>query len=508
VVGTTGSGKTNTCLTLLSQLAEQRVPFLVIEPVNAGLNEYRALKHLPACATDAFRLQVFTLGDEDTAPFALNPLEIVPGDTMDAHISRLMTCLRAALPMWPPLPAIFAAALQRTYLKAGFLPRTRVAPGEPFPSMYDFADELGYVANHEVQHGGEVRQNIIGATTLRLQALMNGAAGRTLGARRSIPLDDLLARPTILELRHIGDDGDKALIMALILMRIAAAQELAGRRPEPGRPRHVILIEEAHRLLSAQPAGASDQQETTRGEVAQSFAHMLAETRKYGQSVIIAEQLPQKLVRDALGNTGLKIAHLLGSREDREALAATMRLDTPQQEALASLPPGEALVYSQGQEAPVRVSIDFVSARWPELRIDPDTIPDDREISAWMEPVNRRLLPYRLPFWGCAGCQSQCINRGAGEAMVRLSEAVQAVDQLTNSGGAGGDRALPRLVEAVDIHLSTIGIVRPARDLRYCAAIHLLYKTCGSLVDSSGVWERLSTYLTQAALIGRQERGA
>jgi hypothetical protein len=99
VAGTTGSGKTNTCMSLLIQLWEQKLPFLVIEPATV---QYRSLIQSPIGKD----LRIFTLGDESTSPFRLNPLEILPGVTVETHISQIQVCLESAVPSFGALPSL------------------------------------------------------------------------------------------------------------------------------------------------------------------------------------------------------------------------------------------------------------------------------------------------------------------------------------------------------------------------------------------------------------------
>src|SRR5207245_10942761 len=73
LTGMTGSGKTTSAFNLLLQLYRHGVPFLVLEPVKP---EDRSL------ATCIQGLQVFTVGDEMTAPFRLNIFEPPPGVTV------------------------------------------------------------------------------------------------------------------------------------------------------------------------------------------------------------------------------------------------------------------------------------------------------------------------------------------------------------------------------------------------------------------------------------------
>ena len=41
------------------------------------------------------------------------------------------------------------------------------------------------------------------------------------------------------------------------------------------------------------------------------FADLLAEVRAYGEGLVIAEQIPAKLIPDAIKNTAVKIVHRL-----------------------------------------------------------------------------------------------------------------------------------------------------------------------------------------------------
>jgi len=93
ITGMTGSGKTTSCFNLLLQLYRLGVPFLVIEPVKS---EYRSL------LTQIPSLQVFTLGDEDTAPFRLNIFEPPPGVKLQTHVENLEGAWNASFVQYAP----------------------------------------------------------------------------------------------------------------------------------------------------------------------------------------------------------------------------------------------------------------------------------------------------------------------------------------------------------------------------------------------------------------------
>ena len=63
-----------------------------------------------------------------------------------------------------------------------------------------------------------------------------------------------------------------------------------------------MVIEEAHRLLRARREGRAS------AHAVELFATMLlAEIRAYGEGLVIAEQIPSKLVSDVVKNTALKV---------------------------------------------------------------------------------------------------------------------------------------------------------------------------------------------------------
>jgi hypothetical protein len=72
---------------------------------------------------------------------------------------------------------------------------------------------------------------------------------------------------------------------------------------------------------------------------------------------VIAEQIPARLVPDAIKNTAVKVTHRLPAADDREAVGATMNATPSQSRYLATLPPGRAAVFSDGMDFPVLIQI-------------------------------------------------------------------------------------------------------------------------------------------------------
>jgi hypothetical protein len=118
------------------------------------------------------------------------------------------------------------------------------------------------------------------------------------------------------------------------------------------------------------------------------FAGLLAEIRAYGEGLIIAEQIPARLVPDVIKNTAVKIVHRLPAADDREAVGATMNATPSQSRYLVTLPPGRAAVFSDGMDFPILATIKDGSEREvasPSLTSDARTVVRPRSVTCGAE---------------------------------------------------------------------------------------------------------------------------
>src|SRR5205823_7802016 len=91
--------------------------------------------------------------------------------------------------------------------------------------------------------------------------------------------------------------------------------------------RHFTLVEEAHRLLPNISTEKGDPEAAdARRIMVQHFANMLSEVRAYGEGLGVVEQIPTKILPDAIKNTGTKIAHRVPAADDRGVLAGAMEI--------------------------------------------------------------------------------------------------------------------------------------------------------------------------------------
>lgn len=387
VVGTPGSGKTTFSVGLLDRLwKEHKIPFLVIEPAK---NEYRALvQSIP-------ELQVFTPGKNFISPFVFNPFIPPKNVKLETYKSTLKTAFAAGVSMSSPLDKIFEDTINNCYSDFRWLDTYTIDDkGQRF-NITDFIkcfqetfDEIGYT--------GDAR-NIGRAGIVRLKSLVN-----LFDNYFSIPIEDMLTKPTIIELAAIENSDQKALIIALLLLSILAY--VNANYVGEGGLRNFILLEEAHVLLDTSSGGGEGA--ANPAAIAQGLVkRMLAEIRSYGVGLAIADQSPRKVGIDIVALTDIKVAFRLVEGQDKQILADSTSMSDIQVSRLAKLKPGEAFLFFNRLDEPEEIiTPNYRMENKISISLSDESI---KELSAYWKDKQDKLRPYpecQL----CPYCKESC----------------------------------------------------------------------------------------------------
>ncbi|WP_052352935.1 ATP-binding protein [Neobacillus dielmonensis] len=382
ITGVTGSGKTTTCQKLLMDSA---LPFLVIEPAKT---EYRILNE------QYDDLLIFTLGKNTIAPFRLNPFEFFPHESITSRVDMIMASLEASFDMEAAIPQILESAVYECYEDYGWNISTNVNEmySDPFadgvfafPTLEDLLAKIERVV---VSQGFDdrLKNDYVGSIKARLQGLLVGSKGLILNTKKSVDFETLLEKRVILELEEIKSGSEKSLIMGFILTNLTEAIK-AKFIKEPGF-KHITLVEEAHRLLSKYVPGES----MNKKQSVEVFTDMLAEVRKYGESLIIVDQIPDKLTSEVLKNTNTKIVHKIFARDDKEAIGNTMALTDEQKNFLSYLDTGRAIVFTQGWNKAMQVQIK-PSTNTTGLHQVPEHLLRERVLTFYQKTYRKGIFP-------------------------------------------------------------------------------------------------------------------
>lgn len=386
VTGTTGGGKTTTCQKLL--LASNN-KFMVIEPAKT---EYRIM------AENEFPdMLVFTLGKETGAPFRLNPFEFFENENITSRVDMIKASMEAAFDMEAAIPQLLETAIYECYEDKGWNISTNknYRYSDPFaygvfafPTLGDLEKKIEKVVKDQ-GFDEKLRDEYIGSMRARLKGLTVGAKGQMLNTPRSIDFVELLEKRVILELESIKSASEKSLIMGFILANLSEAIHAKYNRNRKKPINHLTLIEEAHRLLSKYMPGDS----LNKKQGVEMFTDMLAEVRKYGESLIIADQIPNKLTPDVLKNTNTKIVHKLFAQDDKEAIGNTMALKDEQKEHLSYLPSGRAIMTMPGLSKAIQVQVEKTEKNDTERPPLKDETLRNRIISYYASIYKKGILP-------------------------------------------------------------------------------------------------------------------
>ncbi|HWD82436.1 MAG TPA: ATP-binding protein, partial [Kribbella sp.] len=461
VAGATGSGKSQTIRHLLEGLSAAAVPWLVIEPAKA---EYAGMAGRLGSDTS---VAVIRLGDPDAVPLSLNPLEPEAGFPLQTHLDLVRALFLAAFEAHEPFPQVLSQALTRCYTSYGW-DLALSSGATQYPTLADLQTTARQVVD-DIGYGAELAADVRGFVDVRLTSLLLGTPGRFLGGGHPLDVADLLQRNVVLELEDVGDDQDKAFCMGVVLIRLI--EHLRVHRANSAGLRHVTVVEEAHRLLKAT---------TGPNHAVELFAGLLAEIRAYGEGIVVAEQIPGKVIPDVVKNSALKLLHRLPAADDRETVGTTMNLDDSQSRAVVSLPPGQAATFTDGMDRPILIQVPYG------------------------EPRERRAV--RPPTVGLAGrrteaCGGSC--RAAPCTLRDIASAARIVDDRP---------ALTLWVELLTVaHIAGLARPIPAADLRgalsarelECAVAEAVTAAVSGRADAITAHvepQRLAKHLSEAAI--------
>jgi hypothetical protein len=266
---------------------------------------------------------------------------------------------------------------------------------ESQPEVWAVDGEKTVMYEQREKWGGETENaaTIVASTFLRMNNLRE-SFGHIIGAGQSdeplIDLEKVLDRPVVMEMGMVGDSQALSLIMAFLLACLRGTIETTGpelrrkARANGGEWMNMLVIEEAHLLLSAESGGGGSEAGNSKAQAAEDVNNMLAEVRKYGQGVMLLDQRPGSLVGGAIDNAYVICMHRLNEEKSFSQFSKLLNL-TPDQQRFArtELRPGEMLTLDRRSGLPVLV-------RPPNERTDTKRL-DDEAMREEMAPRRAKL---------------------------------------------------------------------------------------------------------------------
>ena len=401
VTGSTGSGKSNTTFTLLSQLLkpENNIPFLVVEPAKG---EYKY------AFAGVQGINIFTTTHTSGRFLKINPFKFNPNIHVLEHLDRLIEIFNTCWEMYAAMPAILKDAIERIYEKVGWdlMNSVYIPGGEPqYPTFKDLLAELPNIINQS-GYSSDTKGDYTGALVTRVNSLTNGIIGQIFCDSYDINDAELFDNNAIVDLSRVGSSETKSLIMGILVLKLTE-HRMATAPANNALLRHVTILEEAHNLLKNtvnNPGGAS----TVVAKSVEMICNSIAEMRTSGEGFILVDQSPSSVDIAAIKNTNTKIVMRLPEMMDCESIGRSISLNEQQILELSKLRTGTAVVmqnnwcdavlaqidyypYTYAREIPSATSeqlLAFKSAVISEL-LNQYTIAKTRNVGAILEAIER-----------------------------------------------------------------------------------------------------------------------
>ena len=365
VAGVNGSGKTNSVLSVMNGFLQKGSPIMIIEPAkteyvdwaikyNKGIEEYNSAHpnhpkkkikiYIPGC-------NYYAKGSVFPELLKLNPFEVIRiNDKFEyrvlSHIDKLKSVLASAFPMQEILPTVIERLLYKLYTDLGWIKQKDLqAYPDKFPTLNDINLKSIKELMTDLGYAEENTQNISAAIRTRFNSMKYGWKNTLLNNERidGMTWEDFFGNSCVINLSYAGDDADKAFIISLLMQFLyeyrVAESEKEGYSYDENKCDHLVVIEEAHRVMTRCENPDMPQYRSN-----QMFSSILSEVRAYSQGVMVVDQVPSRLIEDAVKNTNIKIVHKVVAADDAKILAESMGLTQEQQDVIPKLSIGQAIL--------------------------------------------------------------------------------------------------------------------------------------------------------------------
>lgn len=304
VLGETGSGKSSFVAKLLSALEPTGTHFLVFD----WHGEYsRLLKDTPTLVIAPDQDLGFDIFDY---PRSVDPF---------VHIDVLMDIFTDSFDLSVSQQYVLRSALRRVFTEKGHGMSDSAKP-------VTVEDVIRAVNDLRTYSGWEQESKL--AVLRRISKLADTGLSRMLNASQKIGFNDLLRENVVVDLGQVTDNYSKIFVVESIL-KLLYDYKVSRRLVEP----HLIVAEESRNIVPYRRAE----------EPPSIMERLVEEMRKFGEGMVLVNQLPSTLSQEVLTAAGTIICFRLKGGSEYEILGKRCGVSPELARRLADLPVGRAL---------------------------------------------------------------------------------------------------------------------------------------------------------------------
>ena len=373
VSGSTGSGKSTTCKKIVSEVINRDIPVLIVEPAKDDYVRWALEMNKTLPAEKQFKIYmpgVTEFEGHKLVDLKLNLFEpaAYPGAKVDLlqHSEMIATLMNACLPSEEVVPILIEETILETikyyaYQNECDIDQGDVEPLKAYPDIEILLSEVSKVMNAKTYSDTNF-DNLSEILKTRFKSLKRGTRGKILNCFKSLNYSELFSSNAIINISRLSGSKDKSLIMSILMQSLyeyciscythnSEYRKLAMQN----KLLHFTVVEEAHNVL-IKPHDYTANGNAQRA-AADIFGNMLSEVRGYGQGFMIVDQVPTRLIDDAIKNTNYKIVHRLTAPDDQEVMAACMAFREDQKYIIPALEKGNVIICGDEDDAAAWVKI-------------------------------------------------------------------------------------------------------------------------------------------------------
>lgn len=253
IVGSAGTGKTQTVQAVLQEFARQSIPYIVFD----FRNDYVPIKS----SSSKFGM-VLDLGN-----ISINPLELDGNNPPRDQKYQVSDIIDLVYTIGERQIGYIRDAIKLSYESKGIYEDDEASWKQVPPTFTDIQENLEHLA----EEGGRTEKESIKGIFARLNPIFDYGI---FSSKTIMPFEDLVKSRTVVNLGILPNDNLKAVVCEFLLRKLR--YYLYGL-PESREPRLFIIIDEAHRL---------------KYEKSSSTGQLLKEARKYGVGLTLSTQDP------------------------------------------------------------------------------------------------------------------------------------------------------------------------------------------------------------------------
>ncbi len=310
IVGTSGSGKTETIKAIVYELQQQKIPSLMID----------------------FHNDFEELGENilDFRNTTINPLDFSGGETAETTMYKVSYILRKIFGLGVQQQGALEDAIRKAYRDKEISIKDHKHFGN-LPTFDDVKKNLE-VKMYDLQE--ERRSSTVIETLLvRLRPLFDTGF---FSEKNATSFEEIFRETTILKLRDLPTDEVKYAVAEFFINKLKYALYAKGKT---NRLVLYCVVDEAHRLLDDRSP----------------LNDLLRESRKYGTGVILSSQRPSDFSETVLANIGGIISFQCRYENDAKFIGKQMSVDFEEIKNLTKI--GTAFVNFSSEQGVKKIKI-------------------------------------------------------------------------------------------------------------------------------------------------------